>query len=112
MIPAFLLLLGCQLAGELLARTAGVPVPGPVLGMVLLFGVLLARGSLAERVQPVSQGLLRALPLLFVPAGAGLMQHFARFRSEAVAIAAAVLVSTLLAIAVSAWVFQAVARRR
>ena len=36
-------LLGCQLVGETLAHVTGAPVPGAVLGMVVLLAVLLVR---------------------------------------------------------------------
>ena len=36
MIPALLTLLLSQLAGETLSRALGLPLPGPVLGMLLL----------------------------------------------------------------------------
>ena len=34
------LLLGCQLAGEFIARGLGLPIPGPVLGLVILLAAL------------------------------------------------------------------------
>ncbi len=41
MILSLTLLLLCQLAGEILARAAALPVPGPVVGMALLLAVLI-----------------------------------------------------------------------
>ena len=43
MLGALVLLLGCQLAGDTVARAIALPVPGPVLGMALLFGLLVLR---------------------------------------------------------------------
>ena len=43
MITGALWVLGCQLVGEVVVRSLGIPVPGPVVGMVLLFGVLTVR---------------------------------------------------------------------
>ena len=40
-VPGLTWLLGCQLAGEVLAHATGAPVPGAVLGMVVLLVVLL-----------------------------------------------------------------------
>jgi holin-like protein len=110
MITALTVLLCCQLAGEVAARLLGVPVPGPVLGMLLLFALLVARARALESVRDPALGLLRYLSLLFVPAGVGLMRHFGRIGSELVAICAAVVVSTALTIAVTAAVFQLTAR--
>ncbi len=73
MIEALALLLGCQLAGEILVRLAGAPLPGPVVGLLLLLVVLLMRGTVPTAVQATARGLLRHLSLLFVPAGVGIM---------------------------------------
>ena len=110
MTAALTLLLCCQLAGEAAARLFGLSVPGPVLGMLLLFALLLARPRLLGTVREPAQSLLRHLALLFVPAGVGLMRHFGRIRAELLAIGAAVLISTVLTIAVTALVFQWAAR--
>jgi holin-like protein len=110
MITALTVLLCCQLAGEVAARLFRIPVPGPVLGMLLLFALLLARARMVESVRDAAQGLLRYLSLLFVPAGVGLMRHGARLRAELLPIGLAILVSTAVTVAVTALVFQAVAR--
>ncbi len=110
MTAALTLLLCCQLAGEAAARLCGLSVPGPVLGMLLLSALLLARPRLLEMVRDPALGLLRHLALLFVPAGVGLMRHFGRIRAELLAIGAAVVISTVLTIAVTALVFQWAAR--
>ena len=64
MIPAILALLVCQLAGEAASRALGLPLPGPVLGMLLMMlGFALIPGLLAL-VRPVAQSLLaRLFPL-------------------------------------------------
>jgi len=111
MVTALTLLLCCQLAGEVAARLFRLPVPGPVLGMLLLFAVLLLRSRALEAVREPAHGLLRYLSLLFVPAGVGLIRHGHRLRAEALAIAVAVTVSTVATVAVTALVFQLVSRR-
>ncbi len=110
-MTAITILLCCQLAGEVAARLFSLPVPGPVLGMLLLFVVLVARASMLEKVRDAALTLLRWLTLLFVPAGVGLMRHAGRLRAEWLPIAAAVVVSTALTIAVTAFVFQLAARK-
>lgn len=65
-------LLGCQLVGEVIARGLDLPVPGPVVGMVVLFVVLQVRRPPATaNVFRTSDALLRHLQLLFIPAGVG-----------------------------------------
>ena len=104
-IAGLLVLLGCQLLGQLVADTLGLPVPGPVVGLVLLLLWLQARrpdeGSGLGR---VCEGLLRHLQLLFVPAGVGVVQYLSVLAGAAVPLAVGLVVSWVLALAVAAGV--------
>lgn len=100
-------LLACQLAGEAVVRTTGVPVPGPVLGMVLLFAGLLVKGSVPDGLQQTATGVLGHLSLLFVPAGVGVMAHLSLLEAEWDALLAALIGSTVATIAVTALVMKA-----
>ena len=110
MIHVLALILICQLAGEAMARVLALPVPGPVLGMAALFAIMLASPRVALAVRPVGEGILRHLSLLFVPAGVGVVGHLRLLGENALAIGVALIGSTVLAIAVGALVFRAVAR--
>lgn len=112
MLGALTILLVFQLAGEVLVQFTRLPVPGPVVGLLLLFLALCLRGSLAAPLRDTATGLLQHLSLLFVPAGVGVMVHFARVSGEWLPIIAAVLVSTALAIAVTALVMRVLMRGR
>ena len=120
MVPILTLLLGCQLAGELLARSLGLPLPGPVLGMVLLFTLLLLRGAAwhehaPARLQTLDQAadfLLRHLSLLFVPAGVGVMQHWGLLQAHLLPLLLTLVVSTLLAMLAGGAAFMLVLRWR
>ena len=111
-LAGFTWLLVFQCVGEAIAWGTGVPVPGPVLGLVLLLAALLLRGDVPESLAVTADGLARHLSLLFVPAGTGVMLHVAQIESEWLPIAVALVVSTVLAIAVSAVTFQWLLRRR
>ena len=110
MLGALTVLLVYQLAGEVLVQLTGLPVPGPVVGMLLLFVTLLARGSAPASWRDTSQQLLSHLSLLFVPAGVGVMLHFGRLGSEWLALAVALVGSTVLTIAVTALVMRLLQR--
>jgi holin-like protein len=111
MLEALATLLVFQTVGEVLSYLLRLPVPGPVLGMALLLVLLLARPATLDRLRPTSLELLRHLSLLFVPAGVGVMLHVARIGKEWLPIVVALLVSTALAIAVTALVVTWTARR-
>ena len=106
LLAGFTWLLLFQCAGEAIAYVAQLPVPGPVLGMAMLLVALLVRGRAGESMTTTAEGLARHLSLLFVPAGAGVMLHVTQIEAEWVPIAAAIAVSTVLAIATTAMTFQ------
>jgi putative effector of murein hydrolase LrgA (UPF0299 family) len=118
MIAAFAGIFLCQLIGELLARALGLPLPGPVIGMFLLFLTLVvrggrtkAKGAASHAVPPAlgaaADGLLGHLSLLFVPAAVGVMRYFDLLRANALAIVVAVTLSTALTMAATALTFRA-----
>lgn len=105
------LILSCQLAGEVIVKAAGLPLPGPVLGMVILFAGLMLRG-LPEGLARVGDTLLGNLSLLFVPAGVGVMLHAGLLGRDWLPIAAALVVSTLVTVAVTGVVMARLNRGR
>lgn len=134
MLFSFTVLFVCQLVGEAIARALPFPLPGSVIGMLLLFASLMVRGQWLERQQqkafaasatelsqlevrqPVSglpaslehtaQQLLGYLPLLFVPAGVGVIQYLDRLLAEGPRLLLVLLLSTALALAWVALVLQ------
>lgn len=111
MLKALTLLLLFQLAGEVLSRLLDLPVPGPVVGMALMFLLLLARGGPDSDLRETSNTLLSHLSLLFVPAGTGVLLHIQRVAEEWLALSVALVGSTLIGIAVTALVLNAMIRR-
>lgn len=113
MINGALWLLGCQLVGEVVVRWLDLPVPGPVLGMVLLFGVLSVRrpgpGSGTLR---VADGLLRHLQLLFVPVTVGIMVHAAAIREQWVPVTGGLVLSWAAGLVTVAGLATLLVRRR
>ncbi|RAS22357.1 CidA/LrgA family protein [Paraburkholderia bryophila] len=112
MLGALAALLTFQCLGEGISYLFHVPVPGPVIGMLLLFGFLMLRPQSADAIEPTALELLRHLSLLFVPAGVGIMVSAGRIRGDAVAVIASIAISTTLAIAVAALVTRALMRRQ
>lgn len=105
-LGGFALLLASQLAGELLARTLHLPLPGPVLGIALLL-VLLALGWGRTMIAAASELLLGHLSLLFVPVGVGVITHLDRLAAHGPALLVVLLLSTWVGLAVTALVLRA-----
>jgi holin-like protein len=111
MLHALTALLCLQLAGEAWVRAFDWPLPGPVLGMALLMGLLALKPAWTTAMKPASQGLLQHLSLLFVPAGVGVMLHLQRLGEEALAIGVALVLSTWIGMGVAAMVMLWLMRR-
>lgn len=102
------LLLLYELAGEVIVLILPTPIPGPVVGMLLLFLTLLLRKRPNVALETASDTLLSHLSLLFIPAGVGIMVHFERLSQEWLSICVALIVSTLITMAVTAAVMKKV----
>ena len=105
---AMLTLIGFQLVGDMIADIISVPVPGMVIGLVLLVTLLFLKGCLhgpntavPESLSCVAKGLHDHLGLLFVPAGVGIMANLQSLAADAVGLFSAVVVSTLATVAVT-----------
>jgi holin-like protein len=106
MIKTFTVLLAYQCLGELIAYAGNLPIPGAVIGMILLLASLSLRPGLSSAIESDSLALLRFLPLLFVPAGVGIMVFAGRVAHDLLPIAVSVVVCTALTIIVTALVGQ------
>jgi holin-like protein len=107
---AFLLVFQCL--GQGISYLFHLPVPGPVVGMLMLFSFLVLRPQAVPTLEPTAVEILRHLSLLFVPAGVGIMVSARTLSGSVVAVVVSIAVSTVLAIAVTALVMRAMLRRQ
>jgi holin-like protein len=119
MIASLSLILLCQLAGEVIVRGLVLPIPGPVLGLLFLLLLLLARDRFAalargplqgDGVESASRVLLANLSLLFVPAGVGVVQKLDLVAEHGLAIAVVLAISVVLTLLVTVATFLIVSR--
>jgi holin-like protein len=119
MIASLSLILLCQLAGEVVVRGLALPMPGPVVGLVMLLGLLLARDRFAGLargplqqggVETVSKNMLAHLSLLFVPAGVGVVQKLDLIAAHGLAIVAVLAVSVVITLLVTVATFLLASR--
>ena len=101
MLTQLITIMGFQLAGEAVATTSGLILPGPLWGLLLFFAYLQLRGGPSQEMAATGAWLIDHLGLLFVPAGAAIMSFGAALLADATAIAVALVLSTCLGILVS-----------
>lgn len=102
MIGAIAVLLLMQLVGTLLVQFTHIPLPGPVVGMLLLFVYLLWRGRVPPPLAHTAQPILENLSLLFVPAGVGIIAHWRAAADQAGAIALVLVLAAAITLVVTA----------
>ena len=111
MLRTLTILIVCQFIGEVIARAGNLPLPGPVIGLVLLLFWLVLRGGPDEEMRTASTGLLRHLLLLFVPAGAGIVTQLDVLSQNLMPAMVAIVVSTALGLGVTGWLMQRLSGR-
>ncbi len=96
-LGSFAVLIVFQLLGTALVAVTGVRLPGTVVGLALLAAALVTvrrgRGWRRERIEPAADTLLALLPLLFVPAGVGVLAYLPVLGQHAAAVVVALLLS-------------------
>lgn len=92
--------------GELIVIGLGLPLPGPVIGMAILFFGLVFYGKVPEALGSMTKGLLDQLSLLFVPAGVGVMTHLTLLGEEWLPITASLVISTLVTLGLTGIMMQ------
>ncbi|MBY5766995.1 CidA/LrgA family protein [Rhizobium leguminosarum] len=115
MMVGITILLIFQLVGEAIAYFLHGIVPGPVIGMALIFVTLsVTRGRLfvtpSRQAVATSNALLANLGVLFVPAGVGIVQHFDLIAERGLALFATLLISTVATLIVTVWCYIATKR--
>ena len=107
----FMIILLVSFVGELLKYVIPLPVPASIYGLVILF-ILLETGTLKlDAVKETSVFLIEIMPLMFIPAGVGLMESWGDLNSMLVEVVVIILVSTVLVMGVSGKVTELVLKR-
>ena len=94
-----------QVAGEGLARGFTLPVPGPVVGLVLLLPAL-QWARLRAPIAAAADLLLAHLSLLFVPVGVGVITHLALVSRYGLQLRVVIVLATWIGLAVTALVMR------
>lgn len=113
MLLGLVVLLLLQMLGLVLAELLPLPVPGTVLGLILLVILALIRPTqrITQVVEPAGAPLLRHLQLLFVPPGVGVVVEIASIAQNALPLALAVGGSFVAALVAAGHVLQWLLRR-
>lgn len=111
MIRTLTILVLLQLVGEVLARLLNLPLPGGLVGMLLLLVGLLIRGRVSPEMQGCSEVLLQNLMLLFIPFIAGILAQLEHVRAQWLPFVASCVLGAVLSLISTAGTFRWVLKR-
>lgn len=112
MLKGLIILCGFYLLGDFVSTLFGWPIPGSVMGMLLLFFFLILRGGLPKNLRTSSQALLPYLPLFIVPASVGIINYGTLMQSEGLWLLLIITVSVLIGLPLCGWIMQAMMKER
>lgn len=105
-LKQFLLILTISFVGEILKEVLPLPIPANIYGMVILFIGLISGFIKLEAVYDVGKFLIEIMPVMFIPAGVGLMASFDILKPLLVPVSIITCVTIVTVMAVSGRVSQ------
>lgn len=107
----FLLILLISFIGELLHEVLPLPVPASVYGFAILFIGLFSGFIKLEHVKDTGKLLIEIMPVMFIPAGVGLLESWPQLAPIGVPVGVITIVSTVVVMVVSGKITQFVIKR-
>ena len=95
----FGIILAVTCAGEIMKYF--IPLPGSIYGLILMFVLLLTKVIKVEHVKETGEFLIEIMPLMFIPAGVGLITSWSQLQSFLVPLLVITVVSTFVVMIVT-----------
>ncbi len=112
LLRQFLIILIICVIGEVLNKVVHIPLPGSIIGMILLF-ICLSTGLIKiEMIDEISKFLLDHLAFFFIPSGVGLLAYVGILKKNLVSITVICVVTTILVMIVTGLTVQLIKRRK
>lgn len=111
LIRQFMIILAVSLAGEALSFFLPLPVPAGIYGILLLLLLLITGMLKVDQIKEVSSFLIEIMPIMFIPAAAGLMQSYHLLMPSILAYAVIIAVSTVAVMVISGRVTQRIIQK-
>ncbi len=106
------IILSINFAGELLSQSLSLPLPGSIVGMLILL-ILLLTGVVKEaHIAETANYFLDNMPFFFIPAGVSVMVAYQFIEGQVAAVMGTIIISTLLVMVLTALVAQLIIKRK
>ncbi|WP_115719047.1 CidA/LrgA family protein [Gallaecimonas mangrovi] len=106
LVRALAIIFACLYLGKGLCALTHLPIPGSIIGMLILFTLLSSKRLPAQWVVPAATPLIRHMTLLFIPAGVGLMNYLDVLEHHALVLVGSCIVSTCFIILAVGTLYQ------
>ena len=110
LLRQFLVVMAVSFIGEILHAVLPLPIPASIYGLVLMLALLMTGALKLDAVEDVGKFMIEIMPVMFIPAGVGLMESWGELKSALVPVLVITLVSTIVVMIVSGRITQAVIR--
>jgi holin-like protein len=106
------IILGITYLGEIISKTVPIPLPGPVIGMILLFIMLYIGMVKVKSIEFLSELLLFNLAFFFIPPGVGILTSMDKLSGIWPKLLAVIVLTTIITILATAWIVDFVIKLR
>lgn len=111
-VKEFLLIILISFCGELLNLLIPLPIPGSVYGLVIMFTLLCLKVIKLDNIRTTSKFLIEIMPLMFIPAGVGLMTSFSSLKPILLEVVIITIITTILVMAVTGIVAELLTKKK
>ena len=108
LLRQFLVIMAVSFVGEILHAVLPLPIPASIYGLVLMLALLMTGALKLDAVEDAGKFMIEIMPVMFIPAGVGLMESWGELKAVLVPVLVITLVSTIVVMVVSGRVTQAV----
>ncbi|MGN0144568.1 MAG: CidA/LrgA family protein [Clostridium sp.] len=105
-LQQLMIILGAYILGVIVQVTFRLPIPGTVLGLILLFAGLYTGLIKVEMIEDICEVLTAHMSFLFIPAGVGLLTSFHLLKGNIIAFSIIIIISTIVVWVVTAYVVK------
>lgn len=106
------IIFGILLLGHVFQQITGFPIPGTVLGLIILLICLLTGIVKIDMIEDISKFFLDNLAFFFVPGGVGLISSLGLIKNDWLPILMVIIISTMMVIVVTGLTVQGLNNRK
>jgi holin-like protein len=108
----FAIILGICFIGEAMNRLLNIPVPGNVMGMIILLAALLGKLIKLESIEDAAEFMLKHLAFFFIPSGVGLISNMGDIAANLLPMLAVIILSAVVVMVTTGITIQFLKRQK